>query len=152
MEIRIDDVTNVQTLELIRLHLGQMHIHSPAGSVFALRVEGLKSPDVTVWTAWEKNLICGMGALRQLDSALGEVKAMRTHPNWLRNGVGRRILNQIIEEARRRKLQRLSLETGSGEAFEPAIALYRQSGFVTGEPFADCKATGFNQFLHLDLS
>ena len=151
MDIRMDDVTNAQTLELIRLHLGQMHVHSPAGSVFALGVEGLKSRDVTVWTAWEQDSICGMGALRQFDSVSGEVKAMRTHPNWLRKGVGRKILDRIIEEGCRRKLLRLSLETGSGEAFEPAVALYRQNGFVAGAPFADYKATGFNQFLHLDL-
>lgn len=99
MDIRIDDVTNAQTLELIRVHLEKMHAHSPSGSVFALGVEGLRKRDVTVWTAWEDS-ICGMGALLQLDSASGEVKAMRTHPNWLRKGVGQKILNQILEEAK----------------------------------------------------
>lgn len=151
MDIRIDDVTNAQTLGLIHVHLEQMHASSPSGSVFALGVEGLRKRDVTVWTAWEDESICGMGALLQLDSASGEVKAMRTHPDWLRKGVGQKILNQIIEEARKRKLLRLSLETGSGEAFEPAIMMYRRNGFVAGAPFADYRRTDFNQFLHLDL-
>lgn len=151
MDIRIDDVTDAQTLELIRLHLEQMQNHSPAGSVFALGVKGLKSRDVTVWTAWENDSIFGMGALRQFDSVSGEVKAMRTHPNWLRKGVGQMILNQIIEEVRERKLLRLSLETGSGEAFEPTVTMYHRNGFLAGAPFADYRRTDFNQFLHLDL-
>jgi putative acetyltransferase len=151
MEIRIDDLTHVQTLELIRLHVEQMYVHSPAASVFALNLDHLKAPDITVWTAWEEDSICGIGALRQLDSSSGEVKSMRTHPRWLRKGVGLKILRRIIDEARIRKLSRLSLETGTGEAFEPAITMYLRSGFVVGEPFAEYTRTDFNQFFHLEL-
>ncbi len=46
---------------------------------------------------------------------------------------------------------RLSLETGSGPAFEPALALYRKRGFVDGEPFGEYVRSDFNQFLHLPL-
>lgn len=45
----------------------------------------------------------------------------------------------------------LSLETGSGPAFEPALALYRRRGFINGEAFADYVLTDFNQCLHLRL-
>ena len=48
-------------------------------------------------------------------------------------------------------MTRLSLETGSGPAFEPALKLYRRRGFVDGEAFADYRRSTFNQFLHLDL-
>ena len=108
--------------------------------------------DVTVWSAWEDAEICGIGALRQLDAACGEVKSMRTHPDKLRRGVGAALLEHIIAEARARGLARLSLETGSGPAFEPALALYRRRGFREGEAFADYERSAFNQFLHLDLS
>lgn len=151
MEIRIDDLTHVQTLELIRLHVEQMYAQSPPSSVFALNVDHLKAPDITVWTAWEEDSICGIGALRQFDSMAGEVKSMRTPRRWLRKGVGSSILRRIIDESRIRKLSRLSLETGSGETFEPAITMYRRSGFVPGEPFAEYTRTGFNQFFHLEL-
>ena len=46
---------------------------------------------------------------------------------------------------------RLSLETGSGPAFEPALRLYREYGFAKGAAFADYEKTPFNQLLHLEL-
>jgi putative acetyltransferase len=45
----------------------------------------------------------------------------------------------------------VSLETGSGPAFDPALALYRKRGFMDGEAFADDCRSNFNQFLHLAL-
>jgi len=76
---------------------------------------------------------------------------MRTHPNHLRKGVATALLEHVIGEARRRGLRRLSLETGSGPAFEAALALYRRRGFRDGEAFADYRRSDFNQFLHLSL-
>ncbi len=76
---------------------------------------------------------------------------MRTHPDFIRKGAATAILDQIISTARARRMHRLSLETGRGDKFEPAIALYRRKGFQPGVPFADYKADGLSQFLHLDL-
>ena len=152
MEIRVDDLSSSSTQELLRLHLAGMHANSPPGHVFALDLSGLRAPGVTVWTAWKSETACGIGALKQLDAASGEVKSMRTHPDHLRQGVGAAILEHIIKEARGRGLRRLSLETGQGPAFEPALALYRRRGFVDGEAFADYVRSPFNQFLHLTIS
>ena len=76
---------------------------------------------------------------------------MRTHPDHLRRGVAAALLDHIIDEARRRGLTGLSLETGSGDAFDPALALYRKRGFQTGPAFGGYRASDFNQFLHLDF-
>jgi putative acetyltransferase len=152
MEIRSDDLSSAPTQELLRLHLAGMHANTPAGHVFALDLSGLQAPGVTVWSAWKGETVCGIGALKQLDAACGEVKSMRTHPDYLRQGVGAAILEHIIREARGRGLRRLSLETGQGPAFEPALALYRRRGFVDGEAFAGYVRSPFNQFLHLKLS
>lgn len=151
MDIRLDDLSSLATQSLLRLHLAGMHSHSPPGHVFALDLSGLTTPDVTVWSAWNGDDICGIGALKQFDAISGEIKSMRTHPNYLRQGVASALLEHIIEEARTRGLQRLSLETGSGPAFEPALALYRRRGFVNGEVFSDYTQSSFNQFLHLKL-
>jgi putative acetyltransferase len=151
MEIREDDLSGAATRELLRLHLAGMHANTPAGHVFALDLSGLKVPGVTVWTAWKGERVCGMAALKQLDAASGEVKSMRTHPDHLRQGVGAALLEHIIAEARARGFWRLSLETGQGPAFDPALALYRRRGFVDGEAFADYVRSPFNQFLHLVL-
>jgi putative acetyltransferase len=151
LAIREDDLSGEATRELVRLHLQGMHASSPPGSVFALDRAGLTSPDVTLWTAWLGEDIAGMGALRDLCDGTGEVKSMRTHPRFLRRGVARALLEHIIGVARERRMIRLSLETGSGPAFEPALVLYRRRGFVARGPFAQYQRSAFNQFLHLEL-
>jgi putative acetyltransferase len=149
--IRRDDLTDQRTLNLISLHLVGMHASSPPGTVFALEADALKAPEVTVWTAWSDEAIAGIAALKRLDRWHGEVKSMRTHPAFLRRGVASALLDHLIREARGRGLKQLSLETGCGGAFEPALALYRRRGFVEGAPFADYRPNGHSLFLHLTL-
>lgn len=146
-----DDLSSSDSRDLLRLHLEGMHAHSPPGSVFALDLSGLMAPNVTVWTAWQGDEIAGIGALKDLGDCSGELKSMRTHPKFLRRGVAAALLDHIIDVARIRGMIRLSLETGSGSYFEPALALYRRRGFVDGRAFADYKRSAFNQFLHLSL-
>jgi putative acetyltransferase len=150
-DIREDDLSGELTRALLALHLEGMRGSSPPGHSFALDLSGLKAPGVTVWGAWKGGALAGIGALKLLGAGEGELKSMRTHPGHLRRGVGAAILEHIIVEARARGVRRLSLETGSGEAFEPALALYRRRGFANGPAFADYVPSPFNQFLHLDL-
>ena len=149
MTILEDDLTSSGTQELLRIHLQGMHANSPPGHVFALDLSGLKATDVTVWTYWREGQPVGMGALKHIDAGVGEIKSMRTHPDHLRQGVGAKLLDHIIAVARQRKVKQLSLETGRGDAFEPALALYRRYGFENGPVFGDYEASNFNQFLHL---
>jgi len=150
-EIQEDDLSGEPTRELLRIHLEGMHAASPPGSVFALDLSGLKTPQVTVWRVREGEQLVGVGALKALGADCGEIKSMRTHPDHLRKGVAALLLDHMIAQASARRWKRLSLETGSGPAFEPALALYRSRGFVEGEAFADYEPTEFNQFLHLTL-
>lgn len=151
-EVREDDLSGEATLRLLALHLSGMHANSPPDSVYALDLSGLKAPGVTVWTVWEGAEVVGIGALKELGDGSGEVKSMRTHPDHLRRRVAALLLDQIVAEAKALGLTRLSLETGSGPAFEPALMLYRKHGFVDGEAFSDYQPSAFNQFLHLQLS
>jgi len=137
MEIKKDDLTGVEVAELIREHLYSMTLNSPSESIHALDLEKLKQPDITFWSAWEGNELIGMGALKELDSYHGEIKSMRTATSYLRKGVARRMLQHILGEAMKRGYKRLSLETGSMAAFEPARKLYANFGFEICEPFAD---------------
>lgn len=149
--VRKDDLGGEPSRALLALHLAGMHASSPAGSVFALDLSGLQRPDVTVWSVWRDDRIAGIGALRMLGTDVGEIKSMRTHPDFLRMGVAATLLDHIIATARSRNLRRLSLETGSGPDFDPALALYRLRGFTNGPAFGDYVASDLNQFLHLDL-
>ncbi|HUD95860.1 GNAT family N-acetyltransferase [Sphingobium sp.] len=150
-DIRSDDLTDPQTRALLALHLSGMQANSPTEAVFALDLSGLQRPDIQVWTAWDGPHIAGVGALRVLTANHGEIKSMRTHPDHLRRGVATALLRHILAQAGARGVRRLSLETGSGAAFDPALALYRTFGFVNGEAFGDYSRSGFNQFLHLQL-
>jgi putative acetyltransferase len=149
--LREDDLSSEPTRALLAYHLAAMHDHSPPGSVFALDLSGLRAPGITVWSAWQNQRIASVGALKRFADGEAEIKSMRTHPDFLRRGAAAFLLDHIIATTRKEGLRRLSLETGSGPAFEPALALYRRRGFVNGEPFSDYRQSGFNQFLHLPL-
>ena len=151
LTIRPDDLTDDQTRALLALHLAGMHANSPPDHVRALDLTGLQTPDITVFTAWRGEAIAGIGAIKALPDGAAELKSMRTHPDHLRTGVGAALLEHLIATARTRGYRRLSLETGSGPAFDPALMLYRRRGFVDGEAFSDYERSAFNQFLHLDL-
>ena len=133
-ELRIveDDLAGEAIRALVALHLSHMHANSPACKVHALPVEALRAPDVTFYSAWAGQALAGMGAIRHLAPDHGELKSMRVAPSFLRQGVGKAMLRHLLNVARARGYARVSLETGRGEAFDPAIALYRRHGFVDG--------------------
>src|SRR6202171_5909248 len=114
-----------------------MYELSPPESVHALDLEKLRKPEITFWSAWEGSLLLGCGALKELDQKHGEVKSMRTPKALRRRGAGRVILAHVIEVARSRAYERLSLETGSNEAFKPAQRLYESFGFTYCGPFGE---------------
>jgi putative acetyltransferase len=137
LHIRLDDLSGPWTRDLLEEHLRSMHQHSPPESVHALDLAGLRRPDITFWTAWETGDLLGCGALKALDARHAEIKSMRTSSRHLRKGIARAMLGHIVAEARRRAYARLSLETGSAAAFEPARRLYESFGFRYCGPFAD---------------
>jgi putative acetyltransferase len=151
MLIKVDDLTGPEIHALLREHLDSMHLHSPPESVHALDLSGLRKPEITFWTAWQDGALLGCGALKQLDRSHGEVKSMRTCTPHLRKGVARRMLTHIVDEGRRRGYRRISLETGSGPAFEPARRLYASFGFASCGPFADYREDRFSVFMTREI-
>ncbi|WP_163100417.1 GNAT family N-acetyltransferase [Peribacillus alkalitolerans] len=139
MEIKLDDLTGTKVIQLIGEHLQGMAQNSPPESIHVLNLEGLKKPEITFWCAWEQDELLGCGALKELDGQHGEIKSMRTSSSHLKKGVAKSILQHIIDEAERRGYRRLSLETGSMDAFEPARRLYNSFGFQYCQPFSDYK-------------
>ncbi|RYZ06540.1 MAG: GNAT family N-acetyltransferase [Myxococcales bacterium] len=145
------DLGDARVRALLQQHLAGMHESSPVGSVYALDTLALQAPDIALYTAWMGEELLGCGALKHLSEVSGEVKSMRTASAHLRRGVAGRLLEHLLGVARARGYRQVSLETGSGPAFEPALALYRRYGFEPGEAFGDYRATAFNRFLHLSL-
>ena len=151
MQITVEDAGLPEVRELLEEHLRNMHELSPPESVHALDVGKLQEPDVTFWTVRDGAILLGCGALKQLDPEHGEIKSMRTPRSLRRRGAGRAVLAHIIAVARERGYKRLSLETGSMEAFVPAQRLYESFGFSYCEPFGDYRPDPNSVFMTLRI-
>ncbi len=151
MNIELDDLTRPAIHELLNEHLRNMHELSPPESVHVLDLEKLRQPGIAFWSAWEGPTLMGVGALKELDRKHGEVKSMRTPQGLRRRGAGRALLAHIIAMARFRGYERLSLETGSMEAFRPAQRLYKSFGFKPCGPFGDYAPDANSVFMTLRL-
>jgi putative acetyltransferase len=151
MDIRVDDLSGPEIIRLLREHLQSVALLSPPESVHALDLEGLRRPDVTFWSVWQNSELVGCGAIKELDFRHGEIKSMRTASLHLRKGVARRLMHHLLEEASRRSYQRLSLETGSVQAFAPARSLYASCGFRPCGPFADYVEDPYSVFMTREL-
>ncbi len=124
---------------------------SPPESCHALDASELEQSDITFWSAWSGDALAGCGALKALDQEHGEIKSMRTSSGFLRQGVAAAILETILDVARERRYRRLSLETGSMEAFAAACRLYERYGFEYCAPFADYVLDPNSVFMTLEL-
>jgi putative acetyltransferase len=152
LRVVVDDLSGPEVAALLTDHLDEMRAHSPACSVHALDLPGLRDPGVTFWSAWLGADLAGCGALKELDAHRGEVKSMRTAPAYLRRGVAAGVLEAIVAEARVRRYDELLLETGTGAAFDAAHRLYARFGFVPCGPFADYDDDPFSRYYRLGLS
>ena len=132
-----DDLTGAEVAELLELHLSEVHQWSPACKVHAMPIERLREPDVTFYSAWDGGTLAAVGALKQLDTARGELKSMRAAPEYRGKGAGRAMLEHLMAEAQQRGYRWLGLETGRPEPFVPARTLYARYGFAECEAFAD---------------
>lgn len=149
--VEIDDLSRPAVRELLAQHLAEMHATSPPESVHALDVTGLSNPHVTVWTLWEGDEVLGCAALAELTPSHGEIKSMRTSRAARGRGVATRLLDTVIDEARRRGYRQLSLETGTQPFFEPAHRLYERHGFEPCGPFADYRPDPNSRYYTLVL-
>ena len=144
---RADDV-----VALLTTHLALMRRISPPGHVHALDLNGLTVPEVTFLTARCDGELFGVGALKQLDDARGEIKSMHTAEIARGRGVGRRLAEHIVRLASERDMTWLGLETGTQPEFEAARSLYRTLGFVPCPPFDDYTANPYSTCMSLDLT
>ena len=151
MKIELDDLSRPAIHALLNEHLQSMREASPPESVHALDLDKLRRPEITFWSAWDLDALLGCAALKELGPRHGEVKSMRTPAARRRTGAGRALLMHVIETARARGYERLSLETGTGAAFEPAHRLYESAGFTRTGPFGDYRDDPFSVFMTLAL-
>ena len=125
--------------ELLTKHFIELRAASPEGSAHVLDIPGLKIASIKFWSLWDKENLLGCGALKFLDKEHGEFKSIRVHDNFRNKGNGMKIMNHLIDEAKRLNIKRLSIETGAGDFFTPARKLFDKCNFKPCEPFAHYK-------------
>ena len=130
---------NPEVNKLLTKHFIELRAASPEGSAHVLDIPGLKDPSIKSWSLWEDDKIFGCGALKFLDKEHGEFKSIRIHDNFKNKGNGIKIINHLIEEAKKLDIKRISLETGAGKFFDPARKLFKRCDFKPCKPFAHYK-------------
>ena len=141
-ELGCDDVR-----ALLALHFAEMRADSPPEACHVLPIADLRDPAIRFFSLRDKTgTLLGVGALKALDPAHGEIKSMRTAPTALGLGVGGALLAHLIATARAIGLTRLSLETGNSPLFAAANRLYQRDGFVACGPFGGYSETPFTLF------
>ena len=151
MRIVADDLTHPDVRALLEHHFAAMLANSPPGSCHFLDFAGLSGPDVSLWSIWDDDRLAGLGALKALSPVHGEIKSMRTAADYQRQGVAGVLLAHIVGQARSRGYLRVSLETGTGAAFDAAHALYRRFGFAPCPPFGDYGENPHSRFMTMAL-
>ena len=151
VEISPDDPSRNEVLALLGRHLSFASEHTPPEDVHALDVDGLLDPSISFFSARMGEQLVGVGALKMLDGGQAEIKSMHTAEEARGRGVGRALLEHLVGVARGRGLERVSLETGSMDAFAPARALYASAGFDECGPFADYEPGRSSTFMTLAL-
>jgi putative acetyltransferase len=151
-EIREDDLSGPEIAALLQAHLLFTGDNSPEDSMHALDLAALRAPEITFWTAWDGAGLLGCGALKELSPTQGEIKSMHTTAAHRGKKIGARMLNHIMDVARQRNYQRISLETGSMEVFAVARALYSRHGFTLCGAFADYVEDRHSVFMQLELA
>ncbi len=124
---------------LLKKHFVELRSVSPAGSTHVLDIAGLKDNTIKFWSLWENNEIIGCGALKFLEKGHGEFKSIRVADNFRKKGIGEKIINHLILEAKKLNIVKLSVETGAGNFFQPARKLFYKFGFKECPPFAHYK-------------
>lgn len=137
LAIREGGLDDPRVVALLEHHLRTARAATAPGSAHALDLSGLRHPSLTFWSAWEGDVLVGVGALKALDATHGEVKSMHVAEAARGRGVASAIVAHIVAAARAAGLTRLSLETGSWDYFAPARALYVKHGFAPCGPFGD---------------
>jgi len=145
---------NPKVNELLTKHFIELRAASPEGSAHVLDIKGLKVSTIKFWSLWENDNLMGCGALKFLEEGHGEFKSIRVHDNFRNKKNGVKVINHLIDEAKKLKIKRLSIETGAGKFFEPARRLFNSSGFAPCKPFAHYKVDANSLYLtkHIDNS
>ena len=142
---------NPEVHELLTKHFVELRAASPEGSAHVLDIPGLKDKSIKFWSLWQDEMLMGCGALKFLEKNHGEFKSIRVADKFRKLGIGEKIIEHLIGEAKKLEISKLSIETGAGNFFLPARKLFSKFGFKKCIPFAHYKEDPNSCYYTLDL-
>ena len=107
-------------------------------------------PDGRLLLAVENDQLAGCIALRKLSDQVCEMKRLFVRPAYRATGLGRSLVDSLIDEARKLGYTQMRLDTIPGK-MDKAIALYQTIGFVEIEPYCQNPVEGA-KFMELKLA
>lgn len=138
--------------DLMARHTQAMHADTPPESIHMMDVSELAAPGIAFHVMREDGRPIGMGAVKRIGADEGEIKSMHVLAELRGRGLARRMLDHLVAEAQATGITRLSLETGSQDAFLPARRLYETAGFVPCAPFGAYREDPMSVYLTLRLA
>lgn len=107
-------------------------------------------PDGRLLLAVENDDLAGCIALRKLSDGVCEMKRLFVRPAYRATGLGRTLVESLIDEARKLGYTQMRLDTIPGK-MDKAIALYQSIGFVEIGPYCQNPVEGA-KFMELKLA
>ncbi|WP_207206939.1 GNAT family N-acetyltransferase [Nocardioides ganghwensis] len=151
VQISRADFADPRLAAFLQAHLDDMEPTAPPESRHALDLTALQGDGVRLWVGTDGDDLVATAALAALDDRHEELKSMRTDPALRGRGLASRMLAHVLDDARSRGVERVSLETGSMAFFEPARRFYARAGFVACPPFGSYVDDPNSTFMTLDL-
>lgn len=162
-DIKFEQVESEQQKQeagaLIREYLGWLNDRLRRDYGMEFDVEAMVNSDLSdthkfypphgrFYIALYKDQIAGVGCLKKLEAEVAEVQRMYVLPTFRGKGIGRAIIDQLVNDARSMGYRRLRLE--SLEFLEAAHSLYRSAGFRDIDPYGDNSMKSYQPAEQLD--
>jgi putative acetyltransferase len=150
--VAVDDPRADDVRALLTRHVALSREVTPPGHAHVLDADDLSAPDITFFSARRDGMLVAVGALRELDVLHGELKSMHTDAAMRGQGVGRALVDHLLGVASARGYRRVSLETGTMDAFAAARSLYATAGFRPCPPFGQYTRNPYSTCMTIELS
>jgi DNA-binding MarR family transcriptional regulator/GNAT superfamily N-acetyltransferase len=143
LDIRPADPDSPEVLSCWQAYFDELLIRVSAArpEMFTLpdaHAESYRPPHGICLVAWSDDLPVGCVALRPQDGPTAEVKRLWVHASARGQGLARRLMTGVEDEARKLGYRQLKLDTNS--ALCEAIALYQASGWTDIAPYTGAPA------------
>jgi putative acetyltransferase len=135
--ISVEESLTDELAQVLQAHWLFCTSSTPIEHVYALDASKLLATDITIFGAHIDGELVGVGAIRRLDQHHAELKSMHTLAKSRGLGIGKAMVAHIEEFAKSNGVDRMSLETGTNEAFRPARELYKSLGYESCDAFGD---------------